>query len=140
MTLTITNIITFISIYPIVFILYYFQKSTVKSHAKRGILFGISCSQWLPVQECDRIIETYLRQLKRYLRIFALLPVATFFVPYISVNLTMWILWVLAVTTIQYMVPFAQGFNQVQKMKAIYTLPEETRDTTLYELKDNSLP
>lgn len=71
MTLTITNIITFISMYPIAFILYYFLKSTVKSHAKRGILFGVSCSQWLPTQERDQILETYLRQLKHYLRIFA---------------------------------------------------------------------
>ena len=140
MTLTITNIITFISIYPIAFILYYFQKSTVKSHAKRGILFGISCSQWLSTQERDQIMETYLGKLKRYLRIFALLPVATFFIPYLSLNFTLWMLWVLAVAVVQYLVPYAQGFNQVQKLKAIYTLPEETRDTALYELKDNSLP
>lgn len=134
--MTILNVILFICTYPTVFILYYFQKSTVESYARRGVLFGISCAEWMPAQERGQVLETYLRQSKRYLRVFALLPAAIFFVPYVSVSITMWMLWILAVSIVQYLVPFAQGFNQVQKMKAVYALPEEARDGTLYELKD----
>lgn len=122
--------------YPILFVLHYFQKSAVESHAKKGILFGINCSQWLPKRERDQILETYSRQRKHYLCIFALLPVTTFFVPYVSLNITMWMLWVLAIASVQHMVPFAQGFNHVQKLKIMYTLPEDAHDEAFYELKD----
>ena len=136
MILIATNIIMFISMYPILFILYYLQKSAVEGSAKKGILFGISCSQWLPAQDRDQILMIYSKQRKHYLYVFALLPVSTFFIPYFSINLTMWFLWILAISTVLHMVPFAQGFNRVQKLKAMYALPEDTRDSALYELKE----
>ena len=131
------NIIMFISMYPILFIMYFYQNSEIERDEKKGILFGIHYSaQWLSDRERSQIMEAYHKQMKRALVILAPSPLVMFLVPYFSVCFALWFVWIFVLIGILVFDPCVRGFNRVRELKAGRMMSDENLETSFYELKE----
>ena len=65
---------------------------------RRGdMLFGIRISEdWISREEIQALEAGYRRRMKRMILVMALMPALFFLVPYTSISLTLWTLWLLA--------------------------------------------
>ena len=112
---TILNIIFFVSMYPVIFLLYYNFKSEGKQ--KRNMLFGIQTSKnWISQEECDAIQYEYRRKMNRYLLIFVLIPFITLLIPYTSIAITVWMIWLMA-AIVAFQLPFALNNKRLKQLK-----------------------
>lgn len=111
----IMNIIFFVTMYPIVFLLYYIFK--VEGKAKPHMLFGIRVSEeWLSKAENEALQEDYRHKMNRYLLIVALVPLLTLLIPYFSISFTIWMVWLLAAIVV-FMLPYAMGNRKLKQIK-----------------------
>ncbi len=110
-----TNIILFICMYPILLILYFVYKNQGKSQLH--MLFGIRYSQkWLPDDERELLETNYRRSMNRFLLQYSLLPIITLFIPYISINISFWMLW-MTVVIVMSMVPYYKANRNLLALK-----------------------
>lgn len=128
------NLILSIFMYPILFIIYFVQKGEEISDSHT--LFGIRYSEeWLSDTERKQYETKYHRSMKRSLMILALLPAVTFFLPWLSIVFSFWMLWTIGV------IVFAQlpYFKANRKLLALKKerANEEQKDSVVYaELKN----
>ena len=131
------NIIMFISMYPILFIMYFYQNSEIERDEKKGILFGIHYSaQWLSDRERSQIMEAYHKQMKRALVILAPSPLVMFLVPYFSICFALWFVWIFVLIGILVFAPCVRGFNRVRELKESRMMSDGNQDISFYELKE----
>ncbi len=88
------SIIIGVSLYPVVLIMYFWMCWLAK--ADNGYCFGAV----LPAQRKDEpeiagIRKEFRRRMNVWLAVFLVLPVGAFFIPYISVSMTIWMTWLL---------------------------------------------
>lgn len=111
----IVQIILFICMYPVLPVLYFCMKNA--GEAKNGYSFGVRMKEkGGMLEEKERIIRDYKRQLKRVLLVLAVLPLPSFLIPYFSIQITIWIFWLLAVVSAP-MVPYALANKKVLELK-----------------------
>ena len=92
----ILNIIFVICIYPILPILYFVMRTNSKP--KKNVLIGVTLpSEFLADDEVTEICNQFKNEIKRIMIIYALIPIAFFFVGYMSIALTLWLVWMLGV-------------------------------------------
>lgn len=109
------NVILFLSMYPVIFILYYVQKADGKF--KRRTLFGIRVSKdWISAEECEALADTFRHKMNRCLLIFSLIPLVTIPIPYFSINMTIWMIWLFA-AIVAFMLPYGQGYQELLHIK-----------------------
>lgn len=129
----IVNIILLVCMYPLLFLLYFIQKSEGKR--KSDSLFGIRYSKdWLSDTEYRQFEEEYDHAMKRYLLILAVIPLLTFFIPYFSISFTIWMLWILAAIVLT-MLPYYRENRKVLALKQERCGFLETEHITYAELK-----
>lgn len=129
----IVSLFLFICMYPSVFIIYFMLYGEGK--ASRGTLFGIRYSRdWLSDTEIQELEQGFSRKMKRYLLIFVLIPFVTLPIPYMSVSITIWLIWLFA-AIIVFMLPYAQGYNHLHALKEKRLKLTEDSVTAYYELK-----
>ncbi|MBR5565845.1 MAG: hypothetical protein IKW08_06750 [Roseburia sp.] len=88
----IINIIMLIAMYPMMMAVCYFMYNIMKP--KNGLAFGCTISAVRMKDETLKEIERqWEAEMKRNMVITALLPFTAFFVPYVSIQITIWTLW-----------------------------------------------
>lgn len=98
----ILNIIFAICMYPVLLIMYFVMKSCQKPKNK-NIVLGITLpQQYLEENEVLTIRRKYVKELNWYALLSAIIPVSFFFIPYFSIILTLWMIWLLCVIFISF--------------------------------------
>lgn len=105
----------FLTMYPVVFILYFVMRSA--GYGKEGMYFGVHMkAEWTKDAGVKEIAAAYDRQMKKIMVVFALVPLITFFIPYFSITFSIWMMWLLVVIS-GLMVPYARGNNRIKARK-----------------------
>lgn len=87
------NILMLIAMYPMMMIVSYVMYVSMKP--KNGLAFGCTISAVRMKDETLKEIERqWAAEMKRNIIITALLPFAAFFIPYVSIQITIWTVWV----------------------------------------------
>ncbi len=90
-----TTIILLICMYPFAFIMYYILKNEAKQ--KKGLYFGVKLSSEQASDErIKRIIEKYNRNMRCCFLFILLFPIVMLPVPWFSIAITIWMLWLIA--------------------------------------------
>lgn len=110
-----TNFIFFIFMYPIILIMYFVYRGQGK--ANLHMLFGIRYSkEWLPDEEREQLEADYRRSMNRFLLYYSLPTLITFFIPYLSINLTFWMLW-MTIIIVMSMAPYFKANRKLLTLK-----------------------
>ncbi len=111
----ILNIILFVTMYPILLIMYFAMKGTAKS--QNGITFGATMKkEWLLDSEIEQITAAFYKEMKKDLWILALTPLLSFVIPYVSIQLTIWMFWIL-IAIVVLNIPLARANKKVKELK-----------------------
>ena len=88
------NFIMLVTMYPIVVILYFVFKNTCKD--QNGSLFAVNMKpEWKERPEVQAVVEKFNSEMKQYFLLLLVLPLTSFLTGYVSVQLTIWMLWML---------------------------------------------
>lgn len=129
----ILNIILFVGLYPVLFILYFVMKNTAK--VQNGILFGAAMKKdWLSEEAIEQIIAEFYKEMKKVLLIFAVIPVICFLTPYVSIQFTIWMVWMLAMI-VGVNVPLAHANKKIKDLKMERGWYEDTKAEEYTEIK-----
>lgn len=109
------QIIFGVSMYPVLLILYFVMRGL--GDTKNGFCFGVRLE---PEQRADEgvqaVITGYRKELKWVSIVLAIIPVITFFIPYFSICITIWMIWLLAVIAVPY-IPYMKAYRAVLARK-----------------------
>ncbi len=113
------NIIMAIGIYPVFVIMYVILRNNAKP--QKGRYFNVTFKkEWLEEETTKRKIEELNRQYNKELLIAFLVSLAVpsvcFIIPYVSVQCTIWCLWIFVAIVIFY-VPFARANGKLRSYK-----------------------
>lgn len=129
----ILNIILFVGLYPVLFVLYFVMKNTAK--VQNGILFGAAMKKdWLSEEAIEQIIAEFYKEMKKVLLIFAVIPVLCFLTPYVSIQFTVWMVWMLAMI-VGVNVPLARANKKIKDLKLERGWYEDTKAEEYTEIK-----
>lgn len=120
------NLIFLVTMYPALFLMWYLIQNGAKSG--RHMLFSIRISKnWLSAKEADALFLEYKKSQNKMLLILAFIPFVTFLIPYFSINLTIWMLWLFAAIGL-FTVPFVKGNRKLLALKKERLSAEEGAD------------
>lgn len=110
----IMNIVFLLTCYPILWILYFLYRDVGE---KNGYCFGATLKQSLREEpEVMEVTAEYKRKLKRLTILFGIIPAAFLFVESFSINMSLWMLWIL--TMCIFPVPLmAKANGRIQELK-----------------------
>lgn len=108
------NIIFMVTCYPILFVMYFLLRNA----GDRGAYcFGATLNAKLRKDEAVTVIDAeYRRNLKRGTIICSILPIAFFFIPYFSISMSLWMMWILAICFVP-MLWFAIANHKILDLK-----------------------
>lgn len=133
------NLLMAASLYPVLLILYFTLKAPAKY--EKNLLFGITMKkEWLEEPEVKALTEELKHQYKKELRlcafICALVPCSCFFIPYLSIQLTIWCMWIFVIIVV-FMIPQIRAHKKLMQWKKDQGYLTEEADNTLYvELRE----
>ena len=108
------NIIFMVSCYPILFLMYFLLRN---ARDRNNWCFGATLSKEQKKDSAiDEIDAEYRKKMKNGMIVMAIVPVITFFIPYMSIGFTIWMIWILLICFYP-MVWYAQANTKVQKLK-----------------------
>lgn len=111
----IINIICFVTLYPVLLIMYFAIKKTAVP--QNGMAFGSKMKQeWIETSELQKIVDEFKKEMNRILLVAAIVPVASLFVKHVSIQFTIWISWILAIIIALY-IPIARANKKVKNLK-----------------------
>ena len=112
--MNIMSIIFFVGCYPILFLMYFLYRNLAN---KNGYCFGATISKELRDGDETKAIDAwYRKELKKYTLVLAVIPFVVFFTPYVSIEFTIWMIWILVVCFYP-MFFYAKANKQVQEVK-----------------------
>lgn len=130
----VVQIIFLVTIYPVLLILYFVMSGV--GEAKNGYSFGLRMkAEWMKEEAVQGIVQQYRRELRNMAITLAVIPLVTFFVPYMSVSFTIWMFWMLAVIMVP-MIPYARAYNRMRKLKQEKGWKKQGRERNLTEIKN----
>lgn len=133
------NILMAVSLYPVLLVLYFSVKAPAKY--ENSLLFGITMKkEWLEEPEVKALTEALKRQYKKELSICtlicALVPCVCFFIPYLSIQLTIWCMWVFVIIVVL-MIPQIRAHKKLMQWKKDQGYMVEETDNAMYvELRE----
>lgn len=108
------NIIFSVSCYPILFLMYFLLRN---AKDKNSWCFGATLNKELKSDSAVEAIDVeYRKNLKNSIIILGIIPVVTFFIPYMSIGFTIWMIWILVVCFLP-MYWYAKANKQIQELK-----------------------
>ena len=111
----ILNIVLLVAMYPMMMAVCYFMYNSMKP--KNGFAFGCTVSTVRMKDETLKEIEReWATEMKRNIVITALLPFTAFFVPYVSIQMTIWTLWTFVLIALLEW-PFIKANAKVKDLK-----------------------
>lgn len=129
----IIQIIFMVTLYPILFLVYFGMRA--EKNTKSGYCAGVRMQQeWFHDAQIERILEDYQRELKRIVGVLAVIPLATFLMRHISIQLTVWMMWILAVVILPG-IPYARANRRMRVWKEERGLRQEGGGAALVEMK-----
>ena len=130
----IVQFIFFLTMYPVLFILYFCMRN--EGMRSDGFSFGIRMKpEWQNDAAVRRADETYRRRLKKLTVILAILPLTTFFIPYFSVSFSIWTLWITAICFAPAF-PFARGYREIRSLKQQKNWQNQNRGCSFTEIRN----
>ena len=133
----ILQIVFFATIYPTLFVIYFLLKNA--GRADKPYIYGATLKKEYRTEEAVlKITEEYKRKLKRATMVLAVIPIISFFIPYMSINLSFWMVWILVVCFF----PMYYGaraniqLKELKRKRGWY----ENYDTSYVDLKAISIP
>ncbi len=114
--MNITGLILVIILYPFVLLMYFLLKNDATP--KKNMYFGVTLNKEQKKDEdVERIVKEYDKQMKKYLWVLILLPLPMIFIPWFSIFLTCWMVWLLA-TCFAFFIPFGRANTKLKELKA----------------------
>ena len=109
------NLLMLIAIYPMMMIVCFVMYTSMKP--KNGMVFGSTISVERMKDESIKEIERqWAKETKRNIFIVALIPLLAFFVPYASIQITIWTMWCFVlIVMLEY--PFVKANAKVKEIK-----------------------
>lgn len=108
------NIIFMVTCYPILFLMYFLLRN---AKDKNSWCFGATLSKELKSDSAVGAIDVeYRKNLKNSMIVLGIIPVVTFFIPYMSIGFTIWMIWILVVCFLP-MYWYAKANKQIQELK-----------------------
>lgn len=127
------NIIFGLCMYPVVFLMYFFIRTAVKT--KNGYCFGASVKrEWEKEEKLQEIRKAFLKSMNRWLLVSAISPIVIFFVPYVSISMTLWMVWLL-VMIFYLMIPYVKANKAIRIWKQEQGYSREEDGVVYAELK-----
>lgn len=109
------EIIMAVCFYPVLFIMFFIMKNY--KNYKEGLMFGCSLAyEYAQTKEISAIQKSFAKQMNIFMLVAAVVPLTTFFINYMSIQLTIWMVWLIAVI-IFCNVPFALAHGKVMNLK-----------------------
>ena len=131
--MNIMGLILVIILYPFVLLMYFLLKNDATP--KKNMYFGVTLDKEQKKDEdVDRIVKEYDKQMKKYLLILTLLPIPLLFIPWFSIFLTGWMIWLLA-TCFAFFIPFGQANMKLKELKAEKGWNEKQSQQIFVEMK-----
>ena len=118
------NIIIAISFYPLILIMYFMLKSEAKHEGT--LIYGITLDKELKTlfaDDIERISLYYKKEMKTDFLIMALVPLVTFFIPYFSIPVLIWMIWLLVACFI-FFIPYAHANKEIKLLKIQYRMQQ----------------
>lgn len=113
--MNVTGLILTICLYPFILIMYVLLKN--EAEPKNGLYYGVTLKKEERKDEAvEEISKTYKKQMKRYFWIMMLVPVPALVLPWDSVVVAVWMLW-LTVSVFIFFVPFAAANQKLKDLK-----------------------
>lgn len=132
----ILNIFFMITCYPIIFLMYFLLRN---AGDKNNWCFGATLGKELKKHpDVEAIDVQYRKNLKHGMVIMGVIPLTTFFIPYMSIGFTIWMIWILAICFIP-MIWYAKANKQIRELKRVKCWSEE-RELAYTDLKSASVP
>lgn len=127
------NIILFISMYPVVFIVYFVMKYSGKN--RNGTMFGLCIPKDEQLaEEFYRQVENkqvwYQRRMRNTLIIFLVLPLISLAVPYFSIQFTIWMFWLL-LAIIFFELPCIRVNRELKEWKKSVQIQEKAKQDNI---------
>ena len=111
----IMNIFFAVIMYPILFVMYFLLRGAGDDN--RAYCFGATLSNSQRQEGAvKQIAVEYKKSMKRDTIILAVIPVVCFFIPFMSIAMTIWFIWILAVCFAP-MIHFAIANRKIQEVK-----------------------
>lgn len=111
----IMNIFFAVIMYPILFVMYFLLRGAGDDN--RAYCFGATLSNSQRQEGAvKQIAVEYKKSMKRDTIILAVIPVVCFFIPFMSIAMTIWFIWILAVCFTP-MIHFAIANRKIQEVK-----------------------
>lgn len=130
----VVQIIFFVTMYPILFLMYFFLRPA--GELKNGYCFAVGMKRdWIGQKEVVEIQEGYRREAKRLLIVLALIPFVTWVLPGFAIPLTVWMLWMVAVCILP-MIPVARANGRLKRWKRAQGFSTSVFSETYTEMKN----
>lgn len=130
------NGIFLLTCYPILLIMYFMLKN---ANDRNGYCFGTTLKKEL---RNDATVETitaeYKKNLKTSMIVLAIVPLPAFFIPYTSIIMTIWMMWILVICFLP-MVWYAKANKQIMDLKQERGW-QEVSEVTYTDLKIAAVP
>lgn len=111
----VTNIILLVCVYPFVLFMYVLLKNMLTP--KKGLWYGVSLTkEQADTPEVAKIAKTYNRQMRGGLAVIMLTPIPAVFIPWFSVFMIFWTIWLLA-GVVAFFIPFANANTKLKELK-----------------------
>lgn len=131
--MNIMGLILVIMLYPFVLLMYFLLKNDATP--KKNIYFGITLDK---EQKKDEdvllIVSEYHKQMKHYLWFLLLLPIPLVFLPWFSIFLTCWMVWLLA-TCFAFFIPYGKANTKLKELKLQKGWNSTRKHQTYVEIK-----
>lgn len=130
------NFIFMVTCYPILFVMYFMFRN---AKDRNGYCFGATLSKELKDDPAVEMINMrYRKVLKNRMIISAVIPLLTFFIPYMSIGFTVWMIWICFICFYPEIL-FAKANKQIQELKKERGW-EQVSEITYTDLKIASVP
>lgn len=113
-SMNIFSIIFMVACYPVIFLMYFMFRGLGD---RNGYCFGATLDRKLKSDPAVKEIDVnYRKILKKHMIILGIIPLFCFLIPYISIEFTIWMIWILVICFYP-MVLYAKANKQVQELK-----------------------
>ena len=130
------NIIFLVTCYPIIFLMYFMLRN---ARDKSSWCFGAGLSkEWKKDAAVDAIDVEYRKNLKNTMLVLGFSPIATFFMDYMSITFTFWMIWILVICFFPFYW-YAKANKQIRVLKAKRGW-DVTSEVSYTDLKIAALP
>ena len=127
------NLILFVTMYPVLFLLYFIFRS--QHEYANGCLFAVNMKpEWIKEPEVTAIVDRFRKEMKSYVLFLAIVPLGSFLTAYMSIQLTIWMLWILLAIWLLCL-PLVHANNRLKAWKREHYLYEDEDTERYVELK-----